>query len=56
MQGREWTIKEVLLLQNNYYDCTMDELKLLLPKRTACAIYNKALTLGLREKYKLKRA
>lgn len=55
MRNREWTIKEVIVLQNNYYDMSMEDLKKLLPGRTENAIYNKALTLGMREKYKLTR-
>lgn len=55
MKAKEWTIKDVLLLQNNYYQLTTEQLLKMFPDRTWCAIYNKALTLGLREKFKLYR-
>lgn len=53
--GKEWTIKDQELLRKNYYEVSDEALKRMFPNRTWNAIYNKALTLGLREKFKVVR-
>ncbi len=55
MRQPTWTIKEQLLLQNNYYDKTDAELLQLLPGRSWSGIYSKALALGMRERYRIQR-
>lgn len=51
-KARDWTIKEVTILKMHYMTKTDAELQELLPGRNPGAIYSKALTLGMRGKYK----